>query len=68
MTLRRLTLRCMVPYSKTRTHSTKMRTARLLTISRSIPWTGLPNPLDANPPWMQMPPLNILVIFSCQFV
>ena len=40
----------------TRMHSTGMRSARLLTVSRSIPWGGgLPNPLDAEPPWMQTP-------------
>ena len=35
----------------TRMHSSRVRTARLLTISRSIPRGGLP-----NPPWMQTPP------------
>ena len=45
--------------------SSRMRTARLLTVSRSIPYVsgggGLPNspgctpPLDADTPWMQIP-------------
>ena len=36
---------------KTRMHSSRIRTARLLTVSRSIPWGegGLPNPPDADP-------------------
>ena len=34
----------------TRMHSSRMRTACLLTVSHSIRWGGLP-----NPPWMQTP-------------
>ena len=47
----------------TRMHSGKMRTARLLTLSRSIRWGGgLPTPPEADHsqrqtfPWMQSPP------------
>ena len=36
-------------------HSSRMRTTRLLTVSRSARGS-LPNPLDADPvPWMQSP-------------
>ena len=34
-----------------------MLTARLLTVSHSG-GGRLPNPLDADPPWMQTPPMN----------
>ena len=38
-------------------HSNRMRTARSLTISRSIRWRGggavCPNPLDADSPWTE---------------
>ena len=36
-------------------HSSRMRTARLLAVSRSIRWGGLPNLLDADHPGMQTP-------------
>ena len=46
----------------TRIHSGKMRTARLLTLSRSIRWGGSAHPPEADHsqrqtfPWMQSPP------------
>ena len=40
---------------KTRMHSSRMRTARLLTVSRSIQWGGSAHPPPPRPP-MQTPP------------
>ena len=45
---------------ETRMHSSRMRIARLLTVSCSIPCIlegGLPNP-QMPTPWMQTPPLD----------
>ena len=41
-------------------HYNRMHTTSLLTISHSIQWGGLPNPLDADPPPLPLdadPPL-----------
>ena len=46
-------------YEATRMHYSRMYAALLLTISRSIWWGDLPNPLlDADPHWMQTPPVK----------
>ena len=47
--------------TRTRMHSSRMCTARSLTISRSIRWGGdLPTPLDADPPPSMQRPLPLV--------